>query len=240
MTAFSCFFTPYEVRYMPIQYYLSQLKSMLYVAPVVLLAIISHEYAHGWMSDRLGDPTPRSRGRLTLNPLKHLDPIGTLCLLFFHVGWAKPVPIDPWHYKNRKKGIICVALAGPVANILLAFFSVFALGVLLKVSGMTSVWQWILAQLLYYSAVVNVGLALFNLIPVPPLDGSRVLGELSSKVTEWYWRLQKYWQIILLLLLVTGVLSRPLSFLNGKVIAGMWQVVCLILFPGNSSVVNMI
>ena len=86
-----------------LRYYITQLQVILYVAPVMLLAIICHECAHGFVSDRLGDPTPRMSGRLTLNPLKHLDPIGTLCLLFFHMGWANPVPINPYYYKDRKK-----------------------------------------------------------------------------------------------------------------------------------------
>lgn len=138
---------------MSIGYYISQLRSILFIAPVMLLAIIVHEYSHGWMSDRQGDPTPRTAGRLSLNPLKHLDPIGTLCLLFFHVGWAKPVPINPWYYKNRKKGIIAVSLAGPFSNFILAFISVFGMGIVVKLWDNFSGWQWVLFQLLYYLAV---------------------------------------------------------------------------------------
>lgn len=220
---------------MSISYYISQLRSILFVAPVMLLAIIVHECAHGWMSDRQGDPTPRSAGRLSLNPLKHLDPIGTLCLLIFHVGWAKPVPINPWYYKNRKKGIISVALAGPFANLILAFVSVLGMGIEVKLCDNFSEWQWILFQLLYYSAVINIGLALFNLIPIPPLDGSKVVGELSDKVEAWYMRLRKYWRIILLILLVTGMLSRPLGFLNDVVLESMWKLVKWILHIGYST-----
>lgn len=94
-------------------YYFQQLRDILYIAPVVLIAIMGHEFAHGWVSNRLGDPTPRMDGRLTLNPLKHLDPFGTLCLIFFKMGWAKPVRINTRYYKNRKSGIIMVSLAGP-------------------------------------------------------------------------------------------------------------------------------
>lgn len=216
----------------PISYYLSQLRSILFIAPVMLLAIIIHECAHGWMSDRLGDPTPRNSGRLSLNPLKHLDPIGTLCLLFFHVGWAKPVPINPWYYKNRKKGIISVSLAGPISNFILALVSVFGMGIVVKLCDNFSGWQWVLFQLLYYSAVINIGLALFNLIPIPPLDGSKVVGELFDKAEEWYVRLGKYWRIILLILLVTGMLSRPLSFLNDVVLESMWKFVKWMLHIG--------
>ena len=98
--------------------FVSNLQVLLFVAPVTLLAIICHECAHGFVSYKLGDPTAKNAGRLTLNPFKHLDTIGTLCMLFFHVGWAKPVPINPMYYRDRKKGIIYVSLAGPVANFL--------------------------------------------------------------------------------------------------------------------------
>ena len=113
-------------------YYLQQLRDILYIAPVVLIAIMGHEFAHGWVSDRLGDPTPRMDGRLTLNPLKHLDPFGTLCLIFFRMGWAKPVRINTRYYKNRKSGIIMVSLAGPFMNFILAFLSLLLYGLLGK------------------------------------------------------------------------------------------------------------
>lgn len=210
----------------------SQLQSMLYVAPVILLAIVCHEYAHGWMSDRLGDPTPRMSGRLTLNPFRHLDFMGTVCLLLFHVGWANPVPINPVYYKNRKKGIIYVSLAGPVANFILAYLSLLIEGLLVKFGSSSSVVIWVLYQLCYYSAVINIGLALFNLVPIPPLDGSKVAGEVSQWAREQYWRFQNYWRIILLLLVVTGVLSKPLGLLNDSIITVMWKHVTWILKLG--------
>jgi len=136
----------------------AELQSLLFTAPVVLLAIVCHECAHGWVSYKLGDPTAKNAGRLTLNPLMHLDPLGALCMLFFHVGWANPVPINPWYYKDRKKGIIYVSLAGPVANFIIAFISLFIEGLLMRFGSDTSTLIWILCQLCYYSAVVNVGL----------------------------------------------------------------------------------
>lgn len=211
------------------QYYLSRFQSVLYTIPAVLPAMAIHEYAHGWVSNRLGDPTPKSQRRLSLNPIKHFDPVGALCLLIFHAGWTKMLPTDPWHYKKRRRGIICVALAGPAANMILALISIFAMGVLCMTGPLTSTWQWLLAKLLYHSARVNVGMALFNLLPIPPLDGSRVLGDLSSKVTGWYWRLQAYWPLILLILLASGVLSIPFDFLNRTVVTGMWRLACWIL-----------
>ena len=209
----------------------AELQSLLFTAPVVLLAIVCHECAHGWVSYKLGDPTTKNAGRLTLNPLKHLDPLGALCMLFFHVGWANPVPINPWYYKDRKKGIIYVSLAGPVANFIIAFISLFIEGLLMRFGSDTSTLIWILCQLCYYSAVVNVGLGLFNLVPIPPLDGSKVLGELWDKANNFYWRYQNYWRWILLLCVITGVLSKPLGILNGMLIRGMWRIVKLILGP---------
>ena len=139
-----------------------QLQSLLFTAPVVLLAIVCHECAHGWVSYKFGDPTAKNSGRLTLNPFKHLDPIGALCMLFFHVGWANPVPINPMYYKNRKKGMICVSLAGPVTNFVIAFLSLFIEGVLMRLGSPDSQIIWVLGQLCTYAAIVNIGLALFN------------------------------------------------------------------------------
>jgi Zn-dependent protease len=212
-----------------LSYILTELQTLLFVAPVVLLAIICHECAHGWVSYKLGDPTAKNEGRLSLNPLKHLDPIGTFCMLFFHIGWAKPVPINPMYYKDRKKGIIYVSLAGPVTNFILAFVSLFIEGLLMKFCSDSSLIIWILCQLCYYSAVVNIGLGLFNLIPLPPLDGSKILGELSDWVLEKYYKYENYWHIILLILVVTGVFSKPLAALNGIVVKFMWNVIQIVL-----------
>lgn len=206
-----------------------RVQSMLFIAPVILLAIVCHECAHGWVSYKLGDPTAKNAGRLTLNPFKHLDIMGALCLLVFRVGWAKPVPIDPRYYQDRKKGIIYVSLAGPVTNFVLAFISLLVEGFLMRFGSHASTVIWILCQLCYYSAVVNVGLGLFNLIPIPPLDGSKIVGMLSSWAVAQYAKLQRYWRVILIVLLVTGILSKPLNWLNDCLIDLMWRLVCLIL-----------
>lgn len=134
--------------------FIVELQFLLFTAPVILLAIICHECAHGWVSYKLGDPTAKNVGRLTLNPLKHLDSIGTLCMLFFHVGWASPVPINPWYYLNRKRGIIYVSPAEPAANFILAILSLLAEGLLMKLGSNSSMIIWILCQLCYYSVVV--------------------------------------------------------------------------------------
>ena len=204
------------------------MQAYVLTALVALLAIVCHECAHGWVSYKLGDPTAKNAGRLTLNPLKHIDPIGILCMILFRVGWAKPVPINPYYYRDRKKGIVYVSIAGPATNFILAFISLLIEGLLLKYSPSHNT-NWIFCQLCYYSAVVNISLGLFNLVPIPPLDGSKVLGELWPKATDFYWKYQRYWQWVLLICVVTGLLSRPLGWLNNMLLNGMWKVVRLIL-----------
>lgn len=214
-----------------LSYYINQLRSMLYVAPVILIAISFHEFAHGYVSYKMGDPTPKRDGRLTLNPFKHLDVAGTLCLLFFHMGWAKPVRINTACYKNKKSGTILVSLAGPVMNFLLAFLSLVIYGLLLKYGSISRV-VYIGVTLAYYSAVVNIGLGLFNLIPLPPLDGSNVLGEIIPKVNQYFYEIRRYSSLILIVLLVSGALSRPLGYANHVILNGMWKLVKMILQIG--------
>ena len=206
-----------------------RVQSMLFIAPVILLAIVSHEYAHGWVSDRLGDPTPRHSGRLSLNPFRHLDIMGALCLLIFRVGWAKPVPIDPRYYKDRKKGILYVSLAGPGINFILAFLSLLLEEILMKFGSRTSTLIWILCQFCYYSAVINIGLGLFNLVPIPPLDGSKIAASLSEQASRFYWKYQRYWRLILIILIVSGILSKPLNWLNELLLNAMWRIIRLII-----------
>ena len=213
-----------------LRYYITQLQVILYVAPVMLLAIICHECAHGFVSDRLGDPTPRMSGRLTLNPLKHLDPIGTLCLLFFHMGWANPVPINPYYYKDRKKGIILVSLAGPAVNLLLAFVSLLIEGLLMLYGSSSSSIVQTAMSLAYYSAVLNIGLGIFNLIPVPPLDGAKILyGMLPDSLYEWFLRNEPILSGAIFLLLFSGVINTPLVQLRNVIYQGMLNVVMMIL-----------
>ena len=221
----------YDLRFL-----IEQLRVMIYVAPAILFAVVLHEYAHGRVSTWLGDPTPKASGRLSLNPFRHLDLWGTLCLLFFHVGWAKPVPIDPRYYKDRRKGIILTALAGPAANLIAALLLTVIEVLVYRYTAADSTWAAVVILLAEYSARINIGLALFNLIPIPPLDGSRILGELFPRVREWYGRWRPYWTLILLLLLIIGVLSRPLNILNHTVLTAMQEIVMNIfhVIPGST------
>lgn len=185
---------------------LENLTDYIYIVVAALFAIILHEIAHGLVPTWLGDPTPKRQGRLSLNPLKHLDPIGTLCLIFFHVGWAKPVVVNPDYYKNKKRGMALVALAGPLMNFLLAIFSIIIMAIFVKVNAYSNVLIIIYNFLLYFS-VINLGLGLFNLIPIPPLDGSRILGAfLKDDTYEQYMKYERYGFIIIAILLALSSL----------------------------------
>lgn len=144
--------------------------------PVIIFALSFHEFSHGWMAYRFGDPTAKNAGRLTLNPMAHLDIFGSLALYFMGFGWAKPVPVDPRYLANPKRDMMWIALAGPVSNLMVAFLSGVLLSILLRmgfISGQSS-----LTMVLIMSLQINLVLAIFNFIPIPPLDGSRILGGL--------------------------------------------------------------
>ncbi len=148
----------------------------------VLVTLTVHEYSHGYAAYKLGDPTAKNLGRLTLNPIKHLDPIGALCMVFFHIGWAKPVPITTRNLNNPKKDFAIIALAGPLANIIISMFSAFVYLLLLSSFSDVSFANKFLLSLVqntlnffYVFHLINIGIAIFNLIPIPPLDGSRIL-----------------------------------------------------------------
>lgn len=175
---------------------------MLFRLPALLVAIVFHEYAHGAVSDRLGDPTPRWSGRLTLNPLAHLDVVGTLMLVVFGFGWAKPVPVNPLYYSDRRRGLVLVGLAGPLANVVLAFLALL----IWKVGG-RSLGQ-VVSVILYWTIQYNVWLSVFNLIPIPPLDGSRVLaGLLRGRQAYLFGQLERQGWFLLLILLWTGLIT---------------------------------
>jgi len=195
---------------------------MLYVLPALLIGLTLHEYAHAMVAYRLGDPTARNLGRLTINPVKHLDPLGAIFLLIFNFGWAKPVPVNPFHFKgDRQKGMLWVSLAGPATNLLIAI-STAVLWRLTEPQGFIAV--NILLQVFY----INLVLAVFNFIPVPPLDGSKILGGLlPQRFTHMIYNVERYGIVILLLLSLTGILGGvlfPLVRMVGVAIAGIFGV----------------
>ena len=188
--------------------------TFILIAIPLLYAVIFHELAHGWTAYLMGDPTARRLGRLSLNPLKHLDPVGTLMLFIFGFGWAKPVPVDFSRLRDRHKGMILVSAAGIVTNMLLAFGAFFLIRWLnLSPSGMPGV-------LFYYFAQINVILAAFNLIPLPPLDGSKiVMGFAPPGVQNAFFRLERYGFIILIALLYFNVLDPVIRFFRWMLLA---------------------
>jgi Zn-dependent protease len=180
----------------------------------LLYSIILHELAHGWVADRMGDPTAKWQGRLTLNPLKHLDPIGTFMLFIIGFGWAKPVPVNFNNIQDTRKGLILVSSAGIIANMLLAFVAIFLFQLLSPTPG------GVPATLLYYLAQINIMLAAFNLIPIPPLDGSKILmGFLSERLQYSLSRLEPYGFFIIIGLLYLGALDPLIAFFRWMILA---------------------
>jgi len=178
------------------------LGNLLLRVPALLIAIIVHEYAHARTADALGDPTPRATGRLTLNPLAHLDPIGLLMLWIFQFGWARPVQINPFYFQDRRRGVFLVSLAGPVSNMVMALLVVILLRLGLFPFGSTG---WTILNL---TALYNVLLSVFNLIPIPPLDGSKVLMSiLPTRQALSFQQLEPYGWVILLVAIYTGVVG---------------------------------
>lgn len=196
----------------------------------LLLAIPVHEVAHAWVSDKLGDHTARDLGRLTLNPIKHIDPWGLAAMLTIGIGWAKPVPVNPGKYKNPKSGMAITAAAGPLSNLLLAyvfyiFFKVFSYGFVMYNMNVVTLmdipeWVSIVADVLYYFTIINVNLAIFNMLPIPPFDGSRIFGLILPN--KLYFSIQKYEKyvmigVLLLMFVIPTVTSyNPLGWLLSR------------------------
>lgn len=211
---------------------------LLFVIPCVLFALTVHEVSHGYMAYRLGDPTARNMGRLTLNPLKHLDPVGALCMVLFHFGWARPVPINARYFKKPRRDTALTAAAGPISNFIMAFLGLLVQEILFAVfvrhpasSQFVYNLQYAALTLFSYFHVLNLSLGLFNLIPVPPLDGSRIfLTFLPAKYYFGIMQYERYIQLGLMVLLWLGLLSRPLSFLVSALSGGMRFLIELLPF----------
>ncbi|GAW93909.1 site-2 protease family protein [Calderihabitans maritimus] len=182
--------------------HIGSLWELLVAVPAILLAVTFHEYAHGKVAYLLGDPTPKYQGRLTLNPLAHLDPLGTLLFVLAGFGWAKPVQVNPFYFHgDRRRGMMLVSLAGPLMNLVLAYLAAVASRVLVFA-------PFYIKQFLFAVVMYNIILAVFNLIPVPPLDGSKILaGLLPPQHTGIIYQLETYGPLILLLLIFTGFIG---------------------------------
>lgn len=209
------------------------LHGMMIRIIAVTIAFSLHEAAHAFASYLLGDPTARRMGRLTLNPLAHIDPVGLMCLIFFGFGWGKPVPVNAGYYKDAKTGMIWTSFAGPLMNFVLSFVCIFLYVLLFKISFafcMTTI-GGILIEILAQTAIISAGLGIFNCIPVPPLDGSKIL--LSFLPDDQYFRSiesSPILGIVFIVLIVSGVLNQPLAMMQSTLIGFFSNIANMILF----------
>lgn len=193
------------------------LLTFLFTVAASLLCITLHELAHGIAAFFLGDQTAKRAGRLTLNPIRHIDLLGLLMMLAVHVGWAKPVPIDMRNFRHPKRDLAITALAGPLSNFLLAFVALL-IGRFVYFSGVNSEAEVYILLALMYVAVLSLGLGLFNLIPISPLDGSKILlSFLPDRICYTVLRYERYVAFAMVALAWLGVFDRPLNFLMGHV-----------------------
>lgn len=221
----------------------SGILNLLLTVPGVLIALTFHEFAHAWAANKLGDDTPKYQGRLNLNPLSHIDPVGFVFLIIAGFGWGKPVQIDPRNFNGKyslSKAEAIVSAAGPIMNFILAFVFLILYYVLFvvtdAVTGLSMQWQQILFAIITYTISINIGLGVFNLIPLPPLDGSKILTHfLPYKAKEWFYRNEQIFYIVFLLLFITrlsGVILTPIftAVFNGMdwVVYNIFKLLSLI------------
>ncbi len=199
--------------------YLSNIVfKILYYAPLLIISITVHEFAHAKTAQKLGDPTAAMAGRVSLNPMRHLDPLGSLCMLFFGFGWGKPVPVAVLNFKNPKRGSALVALAGPMSNLLMACLWGFLLGALYPLLPYGGYFH----QLLVIAVQLNCVLCVFNLLPITPLDGSRILALILPD--RWYYKMLKYERIlfaVLVGLMLLNILDPVIRFLANGLMIGI-------------------
>jgi len=187
------------------------MEVLIILLPILIFSLCFHEFSHGYIAYKLGDHTAARNGRLTLNPLAHLDPIGSLMILFVGFGWAKPVPVNPVNFSNPRLDMMKVAFAGPASNLLLAFTG----GLMMRLVNIVGLLQSeMFIQTLYFFILINISLAVFNMIPVAPLDGSQIFGNMISKKNpELAWKLQMYGPKILMGIILIGMVT-PFSVLG--------------------------
>lgn len=202
--------------------------SLLYTLPAIIIGLTVHEWAHAFAADKLGDPTAKNLGRMTLNPFAHIDLFGFLCLLVVGFGWAKPVPVNPRNFKNYRRDDIIVSLAGIAMNLVVAFFAtiLFYFGVYRWNLGSNEAFYTIFLSIV----TINLSLAVFNLLPIYPLDGSHVFESLFMRyIPKFFMFLRQYGQYILIALLVSGLVSTVLGTVVGWLFEGFSSVAIAIL-----------
>lgn len=199
--------------------------NLIFLIPSLLIALTIHEFAHAYISYRLGDPTPGRHGRLTLNPLAHIDPFGLLMLVFFRFGWGRPVEVDPSYYRDRRKGTVLVSLAGPASNVITSFVLILTYVILHVFVPRFGFTFW--GRMLEWTFSYNVFIALFNLLPIPPLDGSKILaGLLPGRYSYKYQVFVGQWSMfILFALIATGLTGRILLPLSRFLMKTMFTIV---------------
>ncbi|MCX7614162.1 MAG: site-2 protease family protein [Clostridiales bacterium] len=203
--------------------------SILYNIPAVLICITVHEFSHGYVAYHFGDPTAKQAGRLSLNPLRHIDIMGFICLILFRFGWAKPVPVSYGYLRNPKKEMALIAAAGPISNVILSFVFILLSAVILTFAPASAAVNMI-CNFLFITAIISTGLAVFNLIPIPPLDGSKIITPLlSGKAQAFLINNGQVIQIILIVLLLFGYLSTPIGILRNFVLKGVIYIVIFVL-----------
>lgn len=208
------------------------LQSILIGVPTTLLALTVHELAHGWVSSKLGDPTPRYQGRLTMNPLAHLDIIGTILMILTGFGWAKPVQINPNYYKNRTKGMALVAAAGPLANFILAFIGIlvgYIIILLCLLAGVSNSVINSLESIVFIFAFRNLCFMVFNLIPLPPLDGFKVAGLfIPNRIYYNILRYEQYVILVIMFLSLSGafnsIIGTGVNFFMNMLFNAVWGI----------------
>jgi Zn-dependent protease len=227
----------------PFNFGIEDLIRFLYYIPIFLITLTVHEVSHGYAAYKLGDPTAKNLGRLTLNPLKHIDILGFIMMILVRFGWAKPVPINPRNFKNPQKGMAISALAGPAANfgmgilgavlMRISYLTFVSNSVYIDTTGNTFLFNFLVGCYTFFSYfyMLNIYFGVFNLLPVPPLDGSRIVTYfLPPRLAYQYAKIERYGFIVLMILMYTGILLGPMQWIAGLIESGINFLLNLIPF----------